>query len=316
MNTVDRELFEAARENILPEVERLVSVGADVNAKGEDDWTPLHYASLFGHVQVVKVMREHGADIEATNRFDSTPLHWACHKGHLAVVNELLSPNDSEGATSILGKRKRQGANIEAKDTAGDTPLHKACLFGHLPVVRALLSGGADVLAANNGGRLPIHYAVGIGKSAVAKYLLQHIYATTRRLPLHELLEDLTWIGDPNSSDVPPLFKVLREALHRNVRSTFKFSTDDVVEILEFLVSQNPEVLSSRDRDGSLPLHVACRRGASFAIVQSLVGLYKASVKSVTSEGDLPLFLACEMPETSLDTIFLLMKLYPDLVYR
>jgi hypothetical protein len=30
----------------------------------------------------------------------------------------------------------------------------------------------------------------------------------------------------------------------------------------------------------------------------------------------LPLFLACEMPDTSLDTIFLLMKLFPDLVYR
>jgi hypothetical protein len=41
---------------------------------------------------------------------------------------------------------------------------------------------------------------------------------------------------------------------------------------------------------------------------------YKTSVKSATSEGDLPLFLACEMPETSLDTIFLLMKLYPDVV--
>ncbi len=41
---------------------------------------------------------------------------------------------------------------------------------------------------------------------------------------------------------------------------------------------------------------------------------YKASVKSITSEGDLPLFLACEMSQTDLDTIFLLGKLYPDLV--
>jgi ankyrin repeat protein len=70
------------------------------------------------------------------------------------------------------------------------------------------------------------------------------------------------------------------------------------------------------DQDGSLPLHVACRRGASFTVVQSLVNRHKASVKSVTPQGDLPLFLACEMAESSLDTIFLLMKLYPDLVYR
>jgi ankyrin repeat protein len=93
-------------------------------------------------------------------------------------------------------------------------------------------------------------------------------------------------------------------------------STDDVVEILEYLVDQNPDSLAFRDQDSSLPLHVACRRGVSFSIVESLMDLYKASVKSLTSEGDLPLFLACETPETSLDTIFVLVKLYPDLVYR
>jgi hypothetical protein len=65
-----------------------------------------------------------------------------------------------------------------------------------------------------------------------------------------------------------------------------------------------------------LPLHVACRRGASFAIVQFLVNHFKASVKRVTPQGDLPLFLTCDIPEPSLDTIFILVKLYPDLVYR
>jgi hypothetical protein len=121
-------------------------------------------------------------------------------------------------------------------------------------------------------------------------------------------LDDLTWIGNPDrTSDVPPI----HDARDENV-----FGTDDVVEIIEYLIERNPELFSSRDQDGSLPLHVACRRGARFTIVQSLVDLNKASVKSVTSEGDLPLFLACEMPERSMDTIFLLMKLYSDLVYR
>jgi ankyrin repeat protein len=143
--------------------------------------------------------------------------------------------------------------------------------------------------------------------SEVAKYLLQQLYATTRRLPLHEIVEDLTWIGSPYSIDAPHL----RAALRRNV-----LGTDDVVEIIEYLVDRDPTLLSSRDEDGSLPLHLACRRGASFSIVQSLVNLYQASVKSVTPQGDLPLFLACEIPGPYLDTIFLLMKLYPDLVYK
>jgi hypothetical protein len=109
-----------------------------------------------------------------------------------------------------------------------------------------LLAVGTDALAANYEGLLPVDSAVSRRRSAVTKYLLQHFYATTHRLPLHELLEDLTWIGSPNTMEVfvPPLCKVLR----RNV-----FGMDAVVEILlEFLVDQNPELLSSRDQDGSL----------------------------------------------------------------
>jgi ankyrin repeat protein len=191
-----------------------------------------------------------------------------------------------------------------------------------LPVVKALVSGGANILAANNYGDIPIDRAMRTGntripidralssrKSAVAKYLLQQMYASTRRFPLHQLLDDLTWMSNHNSSvfDGPPLRQALR---------LYILDTDDVVDIIEYLVGQNPALLSLCDQDGSLPLHVACRRGVSFTIVQSLVNMYKASVKSLTSEGDLPVFLACEMPATSLDSIFLLMKLYPDVIYR
>jgi ankyrin repeat protein len=310
MNSIDLELIEAAKENNLSEVRRLLSEGADVNVKDRHGGTPLHWACSYGHVQVFKELVEHGADIEAETSNGVTPLHLACWNDHLAAVIELLNPDDSNGTTTtILGKRKsRAGANTEAKDKDGNTPLHFASGYGHLSVVKALLSGGANMFEANNYGRLPIHLAVRFGKSAVSKYLLQLLYATTRRLPLHELVEDLTWIGDPDSGVGVPS---LRYMLHQNV-----LDTDDVVEIVEDLVSRNPDSLATCDQDGSLPLHVACRRGASFAIVQSLVDHNQASVKSVTPQGDLPLFLACEIPVPSLDTIFLLMKLYPDLVYR
>jgi ankyrin repeat protein len=255
-----------------------------VNAK-PNGLTPLHRASTKGHVQLVKELLGHGADIEVKGLFYWTPLDYACLNGHSAVVNELLSPNDSNAATttSILGKRKSRGADVDAKDCDGDTPLHFASGKGNFPVVKALLNGGANILAANDEGRLPIHYAVSARKSEASKYLLEHFYATIRRLRLHELLKDLTWIGNPDSSDAPPL----RAALHQDV-----LGTDDVVEILDYLVDQNPAGLCSRDQGGSLPLHVACRRGVSFSIVQSLVKHYQASLKSVTPQGHLPLFLA------------------------
>jgi ankyrin repeat protein len=239
------------------------------------DYTPLHRASNKGQLSVVIELLGDGAEIEAKDSDDWTSLHFACCHGHLAVVIELLSPedeirsSDSNGAiTSIFDKRKsRRAANIEAKTNQGDTPLHCASENGQLAVVKALVSGGADILVADLQGDLPIHLAVRFGRSEVSKYLFQQVYATIRRLPLHELVEHLTWIS--------------RAALDEDV-----FGTGDVVEILKYLFGQNPALLSSRDQDGSLPLHVACRRGTSFTIVQSLVNHYQASVKSATSEGD------------------------------
>jgi hypothetical protein len=195
------------------------------------------------------------------------------------------------------------GARVEERTYDGGR--QHACLRDHLPVVEALLIGGANILAANNEGHLPIHAAVSREKrsAVVTKYLLQHFYTTTRRLRLHELLGDLTWIGNPKLSVGVP---TLHAALHQKV-----LGTDDVVDIVGYLFDKTPAWLYSRDEGGSLPLHAACRRGVSFKIMKSLVNHDKASFKSMTSKGELPLFLACEMPETSLDTIFLLMKLYP-----
>jgi ankyrin repeat protein len=283
-------------QNNLPVVRRLLIVGADVNATTNNGTTPLHLASCNGSVQVVQLLLENGAEIEAKDNDGLTSLHWACLKGHLAVFNELLS----------------RGADMEVKNSDGDTPLHSACFGGNLAIAKALLSCGADMLAANDRGLLPIHTAVAKGSSAATKYLLQQFYAAMRSRPLHQLVEDLAWNDHPDitvitTGGVPPL----RSAFHQEV-----LGTDDVVEIVEFLVERNPQLLCSRDQDGSLPLHVACRRGVPFNIVQSLVNHDKASIKCLTPEGDLPLFLACEMSETSLDTIFLLMKLYPDLVHR
>jgi ankyrin repeat protein len=162
---MNRELFKAVgEENNLPEVRRLLSVGADVNVKNDYGETPLIEASCNGHVQVVTELVDHGADIEAKDNAGWTPLHWACYNdrltvlnellsrganieakdiqvhastpmhiaafwGHLAAVNELINSNERNGATTILGKRKsRGGADTEAKDSGGDTPLH--CVSG------------------------------------------------------------------------------------------------------------------------------------------------------------------------------------------
>jgi ankyrin repeat protein len=69
------------------------------------------------HVRVVQALRSYGAELDAKNDADgNTPLHLACSNEHLAVVNELMSPNDSNGTPTILGKRKSRVADIGATD--------------------------------------------------------------------------------------------------------------------------------------------------------------------------------------------------------
>jgi hypothetical protein len=104
----------------------------------------------------------------------STNLIYALHSGALAWIEQREPP-------PVASLR------------LPETHLGLAILTDHLPVVKALVSGGADILATNNNGQLPIHQAVRRQHSEVSKYLLRKIYATIRHLPLHKMLKNLTW---------------------------------------------------------------------------------------------------------------------------
>jgi len=48
------------------------------NLKDESGATPLHYAAIHGHRQIVRLLLERGADINATDsRFGANPAGWA-----------------------------------------------------------------------------------------------------------------------------------------------------------------------------------------------------------------------------------------------
>jgi len=46
-----------------------VNQRADINAKNNNDWTPLHYASYRGHFSVVEYLVNQKADINANNNW-------------------------------------------------------------------------------------------------------------------------------------------------------------------------------------------------------------------------------------------------------
>ena len=78
----------------LEDISYLLSIGGDVNRRGDIGNTPIHYAAMAGRTDVVKLLIEAGADANVENELGDTALSWAeaCHRED--TVSYLLSLNE------------------------------------------------------------------------------------------------------------------------------------------------------------------------------------------------------------------------------
>jgi ankyrin repeat protein len=162
----DASLFlEAIKSGDVERIKKLISQGADVNAKDNRGMTPLHKAAYYGRRQVAEVLIDKGANVNATDTAGRTPLHIAANFGW-KFVPELLLAN---------------GANISARDIAGNTPLHAAADSPYVTkdLLELLIAKGTDVNARNEAGQTPLHRLSMIRKQGTrleipAEVLLAH----------------------------------------------------------------------------------------------------------------------------------------------
>lgn len=99
----------------------------DVDARGEQGDTLLHWVTFEGNEDMVMRLIAAGADPNARVEKGSTPLHLAAYRGHTSIA-ELLIAN---------------GAAVNAKTDAGITPLDWAQRNGHDDMIGLLLANGA-----------------------------------------------------------------------------------------------------------------------------------------------------------------------------
>ena len=119
---------------------------------------PLYWASLNGHLDVVKLLVSAGALVNLPNCTMATPLHAAATNGHLRVVEYLL----------------HKGADINTSDIYNSSPLFAAIHNGHLKVVKLLLKQGAGTSQEMIDGSTVMHVAARRGQYEIVKILLAH----------------------------------------------------------------------------------------------------------------------------------------------
>jgi ankyrin repeat protein len=138
-------------------VQLLLSNKAEVNLKVSDGTTPLITAAIFGHREVVDLLLANGANVKARNSDGMTALHAAADKGYKEIADSLLANK----------------ADVNDRDSIGLTPLHYAAGYGHKDVVELLLARGASINAKDNQGATPLRLADFKGQKAVAEFLRQ-----------------------------------------------------------------------------------------------------------------------------------------------
>jgi hypothetical protein len=75
-----RQVAHAARNNETRVVRAMLKAGLPVDARGQHNATPLHWAAFHGNCEMVKAILPFGPPLEATDAdFNGTPLDWAIH---------------------------------------------------------------------------------------------------------------------------------------------------------------------------------------------------------------------------------------------
>jgi ankyrin repeat protein len=122
-------------------VSDLIVLGANVDWQDEDNFnrTPLHWATIWGRLEIARMLIDAGADVNVQDDRGMTPPHWAARYGRVEIVRMLIDA----------------GANLNVKDNDGWTPLHWAAIHGEVEIARMLIGAGARKDIANNKGLYP-----------------------------------------------------------------------------------------------------------------------------------------------------------------
>ncbi|MFQ6039423.1 MAG: sigma-70 family RNA polymerase sigma factor [Candidatus Poribacteria bacterium] len=284
------QLFSAVEAGHIEQVKATLDKDAAlVNARNENDQTPLHRAAYRGHKAIAELLIEKGADVNARDKNGQTPLH------QLAYISTM---------TDIAGLLIDAGADINAKDNDGNTPLFLSLSQQHQKLRGnwaytdfhgLLIDKGSelDVFAAAlcNAGRLeklfqenpdlanarrgpdgwtPLHYAADVGNFDIVKIILKYgadvnAQDAKGRTPLQLAAHrHATEIGYYLSVLWSYTIELLLD--HGAGEDIFDNASMGRWDRLLKLIRKDRTCLCARDAGGNTPYHIAAWNGKTDAL--------------------------------------------------
>ena len=300
-------LHEAVRYGHLEVVRQLLEKGANPNARGTNEFSPLH---LVHDPAIVPILLDAGADPYGTDNSGRTPLQAAVEEERMEVVQALLEAGQELDLNCVIALGQRDLARkmvLEnpklATESAGNQwhpwlalirdPLHLAASKGDVELVSLLLDCGAKdaqepgVVFNFSGDLTAFNYAVWGEHLELARYLLERgadpntggtykfhgsLLDATVQVGSPEMVELLLAHGARSGGCDPPLHMA---------------AWLDRTEVVQVLLERGmpPDELF----DNATPLQLAClRRGsttAHFLLEQGAdLDLYSAAALGMVEE--------------------------------
>jgi ankyrin repeat protein len=220
-----------------------IAVGADVNTVNDDGQTPLHLASIEGHLKIVRFLLESNADYNVVDMDESFPLLLAAHYGNCDIVELLISSKANPN---------------EARVTSLTTPIIHAVRNGHIPVIKLLLNHRANIYQKDSFGNPPLHIAAQSNQPDAAQFLLESKADISAKdnlggTALHFAAQE----GHCEASKLLIAFGADTKAITNNGRTPLQIAVSQNHTNVADLLSAATAAVDPRDLHKETPLHSA-----------------------------------------------------------
>ncbi|KAL4978317.1 ankyrin repeat-containing domain protein [Aspergillus desertorum] len=323
-------LVQAAQHGNLTIVQRMIELGADIDATNPDAYTALDCAASEGHADIVRCLLEKGARHRFTSDRPCTPLGAAAAAGHTDVIRIFLDHHDAEpekqqddqstpspnlgtniAQRTVLNMFTTNVSRTEREALEYAIPLFLAILHSQDRAALSLIEDRrVNINYRDLWERTPLMWALTCGRRKLAKSLLQQGADANAHYGHSGLTVLIAEIRRPKARNVKLLLahdKVDPNLPDRHSCTPLWAALESWdVTMLKHLLAR-PDLDVNRPREGITPLlhAISNRQEEVAALLLKHPSLDSTSINSMDPNGRTPLSYASEYGQISLIDILL-----------